>query len=186
MSETWTSLSAALVGAIVGGAASLAGTMLVNKKQMATNARMRMYDELLPRLERVLSSLGKSYGENYVRALFEAQEVVSAVSRASSIAGRRERKASHKLMHAWLPFSLEVPLKMLKEDIRPGYFMRAFMDYMSRVKVEVPKPAASGKSLSEALYDGHNRDWDDKRRDDVVKLRDEIEAFSDHLGAKLG
>jgi hypothetical protein len=48
-SETWSSLLAALVGAIVGGAASLAGTMLVNRMQMATNARMRLYDELLPK-----------------------------------------------------------------------------------------------------------------------------------------
>jgi CHASE1-domain containing sensor protein len=50
MSETWTSLLAALVGAIVGGAASLAATMVVNKQQMATNAQMRLYDELLPKL----------------------------------------------------------------------------------------------------------------------------------------
>jgi hypothetical protein len=38
MSEVWTSLLSGVVGALVGGAASLAGTMVVNKQQMATHA----------------------------------------------------------------------------------------------------------------------------------------------------
>jgi hypothetical protein len=50
MDEVWISLLSGVVGAVVGGAASLAGTVLVNRMQMATNARLRLYDDLLPKL----------------------------------------------------------------------------------------------------------------------------------------
>jgi hypothetical protein len=54
MNETWTNLLSgavgAIVGAIVGGSFSLLGTMYANKWQMATNARMRLHEELLPKL----------------------------------------------------------------------------------------------------------------------------------------
>jgi len=50
MSETWTSLLSGVVGAIIGGTFSLLGTRYAIKHQMATNARMRLYDELLPKL----------------------------------------------------------------------------------------------------------------------------------------
>jgi hypothetical protein len=53
MGETWTSLLSALVGTIVGGLASLGGTM----QQMATNARMRLYDELLPKISNRIDSI---------------------------------------------------------------------------------------------------------------------------------
>jgi hypothetical protein len=105
MSETWTSLLSGVVGAIVGGAASLAGTMLVNRMQMANNARMRMYDQLLPELDGVVADLNRMHlatGWDWVsdyRA--KASETVRALERASSIAGREERAAAHKLASRW-------------------------------------------------------------------------------------
>ena len=42
--------------------------MIVNKRQMATNARMRLFDELLPNLARAIDSLLAPYdpGEDYM------------------------------------------------------------------------------------------------------------------------
>jgi hypothetical protein len=50
MSETWTNLLSGAIGAIFGATLSLLGTRYVIKWQMASNARMRLYDELLPKL----------------------------------------------------------------------------------------------------------------------------------------
>jgi hypothetical protein len=94
MSETWSSLLAGIIGAIVGGAASLAGTMVVNKQQMATNARMRLYDELLPKLERTID-------EHEEIAEERVPELLAAVRRASAIAGRLERRDAHNLWQLW-------------------------------------------------------------------------------------
>ena len=57
MSEAWTSLLSGVVGAVVGGTFSLFGTRLAIKQQMATNARWRLYDELLPRLTDFVDAL---------------------------------------------------------------------------------------------------------------------------------
>jgi predicted histidine transporter YuiF (NhaC family) len=87
MSEPWTSLVAALVGAIVGGAASLASTMVVNKQQMATNARLRLYYELLPNLERAMeSAILPQVPEDQV-AEEQMPELLEEVQRARAIAG---------------------------------------------------------------------------------------------------
>jgi hypothetical protein len=93
MTETWSNLLSGVVGAIVGGAASLAGTMLVNKMQMATAARMRMYDELLPKLERAMDGSDPVSAEG-------ADDILARLGRASAIAGRPERRAVHDLASA--------------------------------------------------------------------------------------
>jgi hypothetical protein len=104
MSETWTSLLAGVVGALVGGAASLAGTMLVNKQQMATNARMRLYDELLPNLARAIESISDDDLDPASAQVAREQmpDPLEAVRRASAIAGRDERRSANMLWTLWL------------------------------------------------------------------------------------
>jgi hypothetical protein len=106
MSETWTSLLSGVVGAIVGGAASLAGTMLVNKQQMTTNARMRLYDELLPKItDRIDSILDDT--EDPATKFVAGEQIpglLDAVRRACAIVGPFERKASHNLIVLWLEY----------------------------------------------------------------------------------
>ena len=105
MSETWSSLLAGVVGALVGGAASLAGTVLVNKMQMATNARMRIYDELLPRLERAVDDFGKyPLSEAADDAAKHVDETFAALRRASAIAGRQERRGVQDLSGLWFDY----------------------------------------------------------------------------------
>lgn len=102
MSETWISLLAALVGAIVGGAASLAATMVVNKQQMATNAQMRLYDELLPKLETAVDTIINPQLPGDELAEEQVPELLEKVRRASAIAGPFERKAAHNLWSLWV------------------------------------------------------------------------------------
>lgn len=94
-----------VVGAIMGGAASLAGTMVVNKRQMATNARMRLYDELLPNLASRIDVMldGTDYKALTV-AEEQVPELLEKVRRASAIAGPRKRKAAHNLAMLWSEF----------------------------------------------------------------------------------
>jgi hypothetical protein len=108
MSETWSSLLAGVVGAIVGGAASLAGTVLVNRMQMATNARVRMFEELLPRLERALGPYNRALASVVNEKVGgseqdeSVQEALTALARTGSIAGRQERAHSKKLLLLWV------------------------------------------------------------------------------------
>jgi len=62
---------------------------------MATNARMRLYDELLPRLERALSDLSREAPtpEAGEPAIVRVKEAVSAVRRTSALAGLGGDKA---------------------------------------------------------------------------------------------
>jgi hypothetical protein len=50
MSDASTNLLAALLGAIVGGLLTLAGSVLVNTWELRRTARFRIYDELLPKI----------------------------------------------------------------------------------------------------------------------------------------
>jgi hypothetical protein len=167
MSETWTSLLAALVGAIVGGLASLGGTMLVNKQQMATNARMRLYDELLPRLSRAIDALLDGHVDPITQQVAEEQtpELLAAVRRASAIAGRLERRDAHNLSQLWGEHQAKLPVehKAWLESLTPPVSVNADPDPPPGYK-RPPSPA--------------------ERR--LRKIQEEIRALSDYLGAKLG
>ena len=155
MSDTWISLLAALVGAIVGGAASLAGTMVVNKRQMTTNARMRLYDELLPSLARAVDALRSVFDPIGVD---EVADLLAAVRRASAIAGRSERNTSHDLAVRWA--------------------------YLSVVWAELaaPSPEETSPDLPNAPGTKPGSYTESRLR----SMLEAIQAFSDHLGAKLG
>jgi hypothetical protein len=169
MSETWSSLLAGVVGAIVGGAASLAGTMVVNKRQMATNARMRLYDELLPNLASRIDVMldGTDYETRDV-AEKQVPQLVEAVRRASAITGRLERQDAHNLSRLWGEHQAETDAenKAWEEKIRtlgPPEAVNADPD---------PPP---GYKPPPSPYELRLR-----------RIREEIRAFSDKLGAKLG
>jgi hypothetical protein len=160
MSETWTSLLAALVGAIVGGAASLAGTMVVNKQQMATNARMQLYYELLPHLASAMdSAIDPQVPEDQV-AEEVMPEILAKVRRTSVIAGPFERKAVHNLEFLWTEHQ-NAPRREIPMDIPKA------------VNADPPDPPGTERPLSPA-------------RHRLGKIQEEIRALSDHLEAKLG
>jgi hypothetical protein len=160
MSEPWTSLVAALVGAIVGGAASQASTMVVNKQHMATNARLRLYYELLPNLERAMeSAILPQVPEDQV-AEEQMPELLEEVQRASAIAGGFERKAAYNLTALWKGHWNAPPPAM---PMHPP----------EAVNPDPPPPPGYKRPPSPA-----------ERR--LGKIQEEVRTFSDHLAAKLG
>jgi hypothetical protein len=164
MSDTWTSLLSGVVGAIVGGAASLAGTMVVNKRQMATNARMRLYDELLPELERAIDDHPLN-GVPEPMATERVPELLAAVRRASAIAGRLERRDAHNLWQLWGEHQAELQAEM-----------EAWRESTRALPVSVhadPDPPPGTEPLPSA-YELR-----------LSRIRKEIRAFSDNLGAKF-
>ena len=59
-----TELVAALLGALVGGAASLAGSVIINRLQLRREMRIRIYYELIPKLLKssfTISEIAESY-----------------------------------------------------------------------------------------------------------------------------
>jgi hypothetical protein len=162
MSETLISLLSAFVGAIVGGTASLAGTMVVNRRQMTVNARMRLYDELLPKLaDAVDSILDENLDPITAYAAGEQMpELLGAVRRASAIAGRSERKAAHDLWVLWIEH-VEAPTPAMPKEPPMA------------VNADPPPPPGYKPPPSPAEHR-------------LGKIQREIQALSDHLGAKLG
>jgi hypothetical protein len=166
MSETWSNLLSgaigAIFGAIVGGTFSLLGTMLVNKQQMATNARMRLYDELLPKvLDRVNGMLDSDLdpASAYV-AEEQIPDLLGAVQRASAIAGRVERKAAHNLWVLWVKH-VDAPTPAMRTDLPKSH------------SADPPDPPGHKRPPSAAELR-------------LGKIQEELQAFSDALGAKLG
>lgn len=135
--------------------------MLVNKQQMANNARMRLYDELLPELERALDDRSGAAEERI-------PELLEKVRRAGAIAGRMEQRNTHKLWKLWREHQAETDAenKAWEEKMRtlgPPMAVNADPDPPPGYK---PPPSPAQLRLK--------------------KMHDEIRAFSDKLGAKLG
>jgi hypothetical protein len=141
--------------------------MVVNKRQMATNARMRLYDELLPRLERTLDDHNNSSLDPYTRNQASVSEVLSSVRRAGAIAGRQERRAVHNLALLWSEHeSVEEPELPLNIPL----------------SVDPDPPIPPGKEPAPGSWQARQA----KRETFLSEMREEVRAFSDYLGAKLG
>jgi hypothetical protein len=177
MSEPWISLLAALVGAIVGGAASLAGTVLVNRMQMATNARMRLYDELLPRLKDAVDAvMNPLVPEPEDQAKRVMPELLVTVERASAIAGRKERSAVHKLALLWFRYStLSATPPPNLETLLP----QELLESINQSELTIPPPR--GNPRPDTYAERKAEGWEA-----LNKMADEIQALSDYLAAKLG
>ena len=96
MSEAVISLVSGIVGALIGGAASLAGTMLVGRMHFVRGARVKIFQEILPRItERTLPSF-----INDQRSAERFEEYVASIgelAREAQVAGRPERSAMRKV-----------------------------------------------------------------------------------------
>jgi hypothetical protein len=76
---------AALAGALVGGVATLGGSIIVERKKIAREQRIRIYDDLLPATRREV-------GWPSDEGLFAVEQVL----RAATIAGRKERNLARE------------------------------------------------------------------------------------------
>jgi hypothetical protein len=91
--ELAAALLGAFVGAIGGGAASLAGSVIVNRRELRRKMRIRIYDELLPKLiKENFSRTAK--GEVVSKPASERptvfnHDLIREIERASVLAGRR-------------------------------------------------------------------------------------------------
>jgi hypothetical protein len=95
-SDATISLFSALLGAIVGGAASLAGSIVVSRWSRATDARLRLYDELIPAAIGVLQQ--RPFAEV---SMDQIADTLHALRRASVVAGRPERHAADAVIRTW-------------------------------------------------------------------------------------
>jgi hypothetical protein len=86
VSGVWVPLLSALLGAIVGGAATLSGSVLVNRWELRRTARFRMYEELLPRVKN--ETWPRFRWDGHDRELFE--QSLDALERVGAIAGPLE------------------------------------------------------------------------------------------------
>ena len=99
LSDTTTNLLSALLGAIVGGAASLAGSIVVGRWSRVSDARLRLYDELLPEATSTWEQLRYNIGISELHDRMNG--TVHALRRASVVAGQPERRAADAIVRAW-------------------------------------------------------------------------------------
>lgn len=80
-----------LLGAVVGGAASLVGSVIVNRMQLVRAARIRMFKELLPPLVRKrLQAHANEMQEGLGSSIDDYIQAFHALSLESVIAGRKD------------------------------------------------------------------------------------------------
>jgi hypothetical protein len=98
-SEDTLNLISALLGAIVGGVASLAGSIVVSRWTRASDARLRLYEQLVPEAQRAQRRLRGHLDDEQLRnGLIHA---LRDIHRASVVAGKSERKTAHFIVKEW-------------------------------------------------------------------------------------
>ena len=99
LGELWAGLLGAVVGAIVGGAARLFASLIVERQRVARETRIRMYDELVPAV--LDGYLGYSANRRLPEATAESEEFerrIRDLERANLIAGRKDHALTRDLI----------------------------------------------------------------------------------------
>lgn len=78
----------ALLGAAVGGGASLLGSIVVERRKLTRESRVRMFDELLPRLMQA-------------RQVPMERPPLEAIHRAAILAGRSDQRSAAHILRLW-------------------------------------------------------------------------------------
>jgi hypothetical protein len=160
----------ALLGALVGGAASLAGSVLVARRQLTRETRIRMYNELVPALQQEVAR----YANLVIPPFSEFERHVEALHRAAIIAGCSD---SARVRH----------IELLVADLRRS--SERIVEYLSR------KPSDDDLRLSieflrtqEEMHEGRrvfNRAGDAYLGTTLAKLRKEVEIKQQAYDAEL-
>jgi hypothetical protein len=86
----WLTVVSSIVSAILGGSLALLGAILVSCRELIRNARVRMFDELLPIIRRLnYEDLRQPY---HVARPTPLPDFVESPKRCAVLAGRRESK----------------------------------------------------------------------------------------------
>ena len=106
-SDVWVPLLSALLGAVVGGAATLAGSVLVSRWELQRRARLRLYEELLPRVKNETWPQFRRRDGGHE----ELEQSLDALERTAVIAGPREwwYAVAAKVHGVWDAFTRFVP-----------------------------------------------------------------------------
>ena len=88
MGDFWAGVGAALLGAVIGGCFTVAGAILVMRRERTRIHRERLYEELIPRLLAHLDTNGIPYIE----------EEAAAVRRVATLASKKDRRWGEELL----------------------------------------------------------------------------------------
>jgi hypothetical protein len=107
-SGVWVPLLAALLGALVGGVATLTGSVLVKRWELKKTTRIRMYDELLPapleQYRRIATTMRYFWERGQwspAPPRMELLENAGELRRAGLIVGGREAQITERIWTLW-------------------------------------------------------------------------------------
>jgi len=95
---------ATIAGAIVGGGASVGGTVLVNRQELRRRERIRMLDDFIPRLGTLQLERGEDYSAGRIEPkeyLAAGESILSSMWIAGSLAGNRDQDLVSQIMVTW-------------------------------------------------------------------------------------
>jgi hypothetical protein len=130
--NVWVPLLSALLGAIIGGVLSVAGSVWVNRMEVSRTARLRIYDELLPKLRSDFHSFVED-SETRKEAVLDVE--IRSLVQASLIAGRSEYHHATSIAEVW-----SQNRRVLREATRQDLFL---LEEDTRRQIQVPANAAT-------------------------------------------
>lgn len=96
MTDAVVGLISGVIGALVGGAASLAGSITVGRMEFARDARVRIFREIIPKItERTLPGFVADQESDQRFSDYEAS--VAELAREAQVAGKHEARAMRKI-----------------------------------------------------------------------------------------
>lgn len=169
ISDSALALASALLGAVVGGAMSMLGTIVVGRRELTRGARIRLYDEDIPSLLDKTPNEDRRFPPSFHWKMTSYRE---QVRRTATIAGWRTRRQAKEVLDALAHADAEQEAEFAEHRrIRDEY--KAALEAAGGYGDKVPKPAN---------YDNLPNTRADTAKHAAMK---QIHEFSDWLGKRL-
>jgi hypothetical protein len=119
--DLWPALLGAVVGAIVGGAATLFASLIVERQRVARETRIRMYDELLPAVrDGSMGYSGSRIRHETTSEIEEFERLLGELERARLIAGRKDHALTCELINVLIARELTAHKATTKDTAEPN------------------------------------------------------------------
>lgn len=128
----WSTAVVTLVSTAFGGVLAVGGSVWVARREVRRTARIKLYDELLPRIKEQMSGFGLLGGRAGVEGDRPLIKILNEMTRTALLAGKRDHDITRQLIRDLSPSDPDMPPVPLDENSPAHQTIRQFRGYLER------------------------------------------------------
>ena len=126
----WATAVVTLVSTTLGGVLAVGGSVWAARREVRRTARIKLYAELLPRIEEQMNGFGLLGGRAGIEGDRPMIKTINEMKRTALLAGKPDHDLAYQLVKELTPSDPDMPPTPLDHNSSAHLTLRQFQDYL--------------------------------------------------------